>query len=235
MVKIMIDAGHDINTPGKRALDGSMKEFEFNSMAAHYVVQELGKYENVEISFSHNFLDGIDQSLKERVNAANQQNVDVFLSIHANAGPTSAHGIETYIHNNAPQRTLTLAKLVHENTIRTTSMNDRGVRRADFQVLRETKMEAVLIECGFMTNTSDLAKLKDDGYRRKVGVGIVNGLAQFYGLKLKPVAAPAPQPTPTAPSNTIYRVQVGAFSNRENADRLAAELKAKGYSAVITQ
>lgn len=235
MVKIMLDAGHDINTPGKRALDGSMREFEFNRDTAVKTADMLLAYENVEIIFSHNFLDGIDQSLDYRVGLANQLNVDVVLSIHANAGVTSARGIETYVHLNAPAQTARLGDIIHTELARVTKEEtlNRGLKRADFQILRDTKMDAVLVECGFMTNAQDLAWLKSEAYRKDVATGLTNGLAIFFGLKKKVVAPPAP-PAPAA-SNTIYRVQVGAFSVKENADRLAEELKAKGYSAIVTQ
>ncbi|MDR7078818.1 hypothetical protein J2Y03_003875 [Neobacillus niacini] len=195
MVKIMLDPGHDINTPGKRTLDGSMREFEFNKATALHVVNLLSNYHDVEAVLSHDLYDGIDTSLTARANLANQLRVDCVVSIHANAGASSARGIETYIHTNAPDRTYNLARMVHDQTIIATGMVNRGVKRADFAILRETNMDALLIECGFMTNSDDLVLLKSDDYRIKCARGIVNGLVQFYGLNKK--AAPVTSLSPS--------------------------------------
>ena len=187
MVKIMLDPGHDINTPGKRAPDGSMREFEFNKATALHVADILTQYNGVEVFFSHDLNDAIDTSLDARAALANRLQVNCLISIHANAGASSARGIETYIYLNTPTSTDNLARMIHDHTINITGMNNRGVKRADFAILRETNMDALLMECGFMTNNEDLALLKSDEYRRRCAQGIVNGLAQFYGLtKLKP-------------------------------------------------
>ncbi|MFS0775448.1 N-acetylmuramoyl-L-alanine amidase [Neobacillus sp. 3P2-tot-E-2] len=194
MVKIMLDPGHDINTPGKRAPDGSMREFEFNKATALHVVDILSQYNGVEVYYSHELNDGIDTSLDSRAALANRLQVNCLVSIHANAGAASARGIETYIYLNTPTSTDNLARMIHDHTITITGMNNRGVKRADFAILRESNMDALLIECGFMTNNEDLALLKSDEYRRRCAQGIVNGLVQFYGLTKK--AAPAQTPTP---------------------------------------
>jgi N-acetylmuramoyl-L-alanine amidase len=57
-------------------------------------------------------------------------------------------------------------------------------------------------------------------------------LVQHYGLKKKVTVQPNPVSTPT---NELYRVQVGAFSVKNNADKLAAELKSKGYSVIVVE
>jgi N-acetylmuramoyl-L-alanine amidase len=214
MVKIMLDGGHDINTPGKRALDGSMREFEFNRAVTEKVYWELETYEGVEPYLSHDLHDGIDQTLQQRTDLANKLNVDCFVSIHANAGAITARGIETFIYPKADVKTRQLANAIHSGLIDSTKMINRGVKTADFHVLRETKMAAVLAECGFMTNNEDLAFLKSDNYRTKCAEGIVSGLVQYYGLKKKASAQPAPAPIVQQAGssvnglNIIYRVHV---------------------------
>lgn len=195
MVKIMLDPGHDSNTPGKRAIDGSMREFEFNKATAIHTANLLTQYNGVEVFFSHDLNDGIDTSLNARADLANRLQVNCLVSIHANAGAASARGIETYIYLNTPTSTYNLARMIHDHTINITGMPNRGVKRADFAILRETNMDALLIECGFMTNNEDLALLKSDEYRRKCAQGIVNGLVQFYGLTKKPEPAGPPGPS----------------------------------------
>ena len=200
----MLDPGHDINTPGKRAIDGSMREFEFNKATALHVANFLSDYHDVETVLSHDLNDGVDTGLTARANLANQLRVDCVVSIHANAGASSARGIETYIHLNAPISTYNLARAIHDHTIIITGMVNRGVKRADFAILRETNMDSVLIECGFMTNADDLALLKSDEYRRKCAQGIVNGLVQFFSLNKK--AEPDQTSTSTRTNITICLV-----------------------------
>lgn len=232
MVKIMIDGGHDENTAGKRSLDGSLREFQFNKPVTELVYWMLEEYENVQPFLSHNLHDGIDQSLKERTDLANELKVDCFISIHANAGNTSARGIETYIHPNADSETYVLARAIHDNTVILTKQNNRGVKRSDFHVLRETKMKAVLIECGFMTNVDDLHLLKSDGYRHLCAEGIVRGLVAYYGLKKK-VIKPPETTKPVSDSDTFYRVVAGSFNSRILADMQAEALKKAGFTSFV--
>jgi len=194
-MRIVIDAGHGPETPGKRSPDGSLREYQFNSAVARYVADELlHGYEGVEILMTHS--DARDVPLKERTDRANAWGADVFVSIHANAageGWSSAQGIETYVYTTRPAAATKLAEAVHRNLIRATGRPDRGVKTANFHVLRETKMPAILVECGFMTNREECELLKSDDYRRKCAAAIVQGIVETYGLKVKksaPVAAP---------------------------------------------
>ena len=225
-MRIVIDPGHDIGTPGKRGT--RLKEFEFNSVVATYLGALLTDYEGVLIKFSHNLYDGIDDSLSKRVKVANDLNAQLYMSIHANAGPSSARGIETYIHPNA-KGTYAVARAIHDHTVNLTKQTNRGVKTADFQVLRETKMDAVLIECGFMTNEQDQDLLLNDNYRRLCAEGIKRGIVQHYNLKMKP----KPQGGQESGKSKLYRVQVGAFSEQANAQELLETVKKKGFDGYI--
>lgn len=233
-MKIMLDAGHGHNTPGKRSPDG-MKEFEFNLAVANHAKALLDGYENTTVYFAHDPSGKIDVPLSTRTDRANQLNVDAFVSIHANAfgngGWNAATGIETFVYKTKPQKAYELAIKIQNNLLRASGLPNRGVKTADFHVLRETHMDSVLAECGFMTNKTDLNKLKSESYRKAAAQAIVDALAAQYGLKKKP--APKPQPKPTVKPGTLYKVQVGAFRDRKNADDLAAELKRKGYPVTI--
>lgn len=237
MLKVALDAGHGYDTPGKRTPDGSMKEYEFNR-ATTYKVKEILKneYEGVEILIT--FRDSHDVPLRQRTDWANAWKANVYVSIHANAagsGWNEANGIETYVYIRKPKEAYELAKVVQEKLVRATRRRDRGVKTADFHVLRETKMTAILCECGFMTNKEEASLLKSDSYRQKVANAIVEGLAAFYKLKKKSAPKPSSKPEkPEGQSDKVYRVQVGAFKDKKNAERLAAELKKKGYPVYIT-
>jgi N-acetylmuramoyl-L-alanine amidase len=237
MLKVALDAGHGYDTPGKRTPDGSMKEYEFNRATAYKVKEILeNEYEGVETLIT--FRDSHDVPLRQRTDWANDWKADVFVSIHANAagrGWSSAEGIETFVYKTRPKEAVQLAAHVQNHLIRETGRKNRGVKAADFHVLRETKMTAILCECGFMTNKEEASLLKSDSYRKKCAEAIVKGLVEHYKLKKKAASKPAPAKPAASNQKEVYRVQVGAFADRKNAERLVAELKKKGYPAFITK
>ena len=190
-MKIMLDAGHGFNTSGKRSPDG-MREYEFNRAAAAYAKDLLETYQNVTVYFAHS--DQTDIPLQTRTNSANSLGVDIYVSIHANAfgtGFNDAGGIETYILSTRYPVAHQLAQKIQRQLILQTGLRDRGVKTADFHVLRETNMDAVLIECGFMTNPDEIKLLRSETYRRTVAAAIVNAIAQQFGLVKKPNAQPS--------------------------------------------
>jgi N-acetylmuramoyl-L-alanine amidase len=196
-MRIVIDAGHGPQTPGKRSPDGSLREYHFNAPTARYVADELlHGYEGVEILMTHD--DSRDVPLKERTDRANAWKADLFVSIHANAygdgGWSSAQGIETFVYETRPAAAVALANAVQRQLVKATGRPDRGVKSANFHVLRETKMTAILVECGFMTHRQEAELLKSDSYRRKCAEAIVAGIVETYGLRRKstPETAPAP-------------------------------------------
>lgn len=190
MLKISIAAGHAGFgiTPGKRTPDDSMYEWDFNSAVVRYLIEDLANYENVATLRIDDPTGKRDIPLKERSNRANDWGANVHIDIHANAYGSNwndACGIETYVwvrNNKEPKE---LANKVQANLISGTGRKNRGVKEADFQMLRETKMPAILVECGFMTNKEEATLLKSDNYRRIVAGAILNALVAQYGLKKK--------------------------------------------------
>jgi N-acetylmuramoyl-L-alanine amidase len=228
-MKIMLDAGHGYNTPGKRSPDG-MREYEFTRAVALYARSLFQNYQNTTVYFAHS--DDRDVPLQERTNKANSLNVDVFVSIHANAfgsgGWTSPSGIETYVYTSRPPIATQLAQKIQRNLIAETGLPDRGVKTANFHVLRETRMDAVLIECGFMTSQNDIKLLRSEAYRRTVAEAIVNAVASQFNLNRKS--------NPSPPNSSgLYKVQVGAFKEKKNADDLGAKLRRDGYTPYVYQ
>lgn len=185
-MKIVIDAGHGPETAGKRSPDGLLREYMFNSVTARYVIDLLQQYEGAETLAT--FEDSRDVPLKERTDKANAWRADLFISIHANAMGGdwgTANGIETFRYLYTDPVTDRVAETIHSYMIVSTGRFDRGLKRADFHVIRETHMPAVLIECGFMDNHDECALLCSDEYRRTCANAIVNALVELGGLKPK--------------------------------------------------
>lgn len=229
-MKIMIDAGHGYETAGKRTVDG-MKEYEFNRGVANEMKKLFTDYEHVTVLFSHS--DQHDVPLVSRTTKANQEKVDLFISIHANAHGdgsswTSTAGIETFVYETKPKSAYELAKIVQRSLIAHTARIDRGVKLANFHVLKATKMTAILCECGFMTNKQEAHLLRTGEYRHICAKAIVEGIATYYQLEKKESTEPS------ASTKELFKVQVGAFKQKENAQTLAADLQHQGYKAFIT-
>ena len=175
-MKIILDAGHGPNTAGKRTPDGKMKEYEFNSTVTRLIKKELDSF-GIIVIFSHS--DEKDVPLRERTSLANKLKVQAFISIHANAYGSNwndASGIETFTYTKPSADSVILAKHIQESLCNAVERKDRGVKKKDLAVLRDTNMPAVLVECGFMTNQEEARLLQTDDYRLKCATGIATGI-----------------------------------------------------------
>lgn len=228
MVKIYLDPGHGGSDPG--AVGNGLKEKDLTLKIARKIRDLLKNYENVSVRMSRDSDKFI--SLTARANDANKWGADYFVSIHINAG--GGTGFESFIYNGTVSKaTVANQNIVHPEIVKDTGFKDRGRKRANFAVLRQTKMPAILTENGFIDNAADAKKLKSDSFLDKIAQGHVDGLVKALGLKKKKSATKTTSNTKT--SGKLYKVQVGAFADKKNAEKLAAELKKKGYSTYITQ
>lgn len=186
-ILIAIDDGHGMETAGKRTpafSDGRvMKENEFNRAVADYLAKALERNGFAVLMVAPG---NEDVCLNTRVLQANNKNAAAYISIHANAYGTTwneANGLETWIYEKVmpDSATYRFAKTIHDELIRETGLKNRGMKRsADFCVLRSTRMHAVLVECGFMTNKNEATLLMDEGYRKKCAEAICRGVCIFY-------------------------------------------------------
>lgn len=227
MLKITHDAGHALVTAGKESPDGC-KEWQVTNEIVKLVMRELSNYEGVEQKRIDDLTGNTDIALNRRCELVNGWGSDVHIDYHLNAygtGWNTAGGTETYIYMTKPKEAMALAERIQTNLVKELGFRNRGVKAANFQMLRETKMTAILIEFAFMTNKNEALKMRTAEYQKKAAKAMVDGLAAEYGLKRKPEITPS--------TNMLYRVQVGAFLDINNAKDLVEELKAKGYPAML--
>ena len=123
-----------------------------------------------------------DESLAKRVEIANNSNADAFVSIHQNSFTSqTASGVETYYCNDGSSR-VNMSKKLAESTVNklaaNTSFKNRGPKTANFVVIKNTKMPAILVECGFISNPSEAASLANDIIQRKIALSIAEGIAE---------------------------------------------------------
>jgi N-acetylmuramoyl-L-alanine amidase len=114
--------------------------------------------------------------LSVRSAIANAEHDAIFVSIHYNAARRSgAHGIETYSENN---RGAVLAARIQRDIVTRVSAENRGIRSAEYYVLRNCRLPAVLVECGFLTNPVEAQLALTPEYREKVAEQIAAGIIE---------------------------------------------------------
>lgn len=227
MIKITHAAGHALVTPGKQSPDGH-KEWKVTSEIVKLVMLELENYEGVIQKRIDDPTGKSDIPLKKRCELINGWGANVHIDYHLNAygsGWNNAGGTEIYTYTTKPKEAAALAEKIQTNLVKELGFRNRGIKAADFQMVRETKMTAILIEFAFMTNQNEAMKMRTAEYQKKAAKAVVDGLVAQYGLKKKPAVS--------STVDVVYRIQVGAFSDIDNAKSLVEELKAKGYPAII--
>ncbi len=182
---IAIDDGHGMETAGKRTpkfSDGSiMHENEFNSRVAQLLAVHLIRcgYDVIMVAPSDK-----DIPLKVRTDTANKAKADLYISIHTNAMTGywgAARGIETFHYTKASENSKRAARIIHKHLLTGARLADRGVKAADFHVLRETIMPAVLVECGFMDNIEEAQLLITEEYRVECALELAKGICEYLG------------------------------------------------------
>lgn len=200
MATFIIDAGHGVNTPGKRCYKSfdphETREYELNSRVANYVVDFLDKYGHIAVRVD-DIMGNRDIPVSERARKANTYNAKAYISIHHDADPDkidddgvndSARGITVYHYptNEDAERAKRMYELLIEETgLRGNRISPiRGTK--DLCVIRETKMPALVIENGFMDNKDDVAIILTDLHARRTAKAIVRWCLEqvgetFYG------------------------------------------------------
>jgi N-acetylmuramoyl-L-alanine amidase len=226
LTKIFLDAGHGGSDPG--ATGNGLQEKDINLDICKRIEAGLKDYQNVTVIPARTT--DIFVSLQDRTDKANAEKADVFLSIHINSGAATARGFESHIYTNVNAATKAYQNVMHEEVYKAaySGLIDRGKKQSNFHVLRESNMIAILTENLFISNSADAALLANADFRQKIAQGHINGLEKYLGLQK---GQPPPADTPI--NQKLYRVQLGAFEDRKNADDLAADLKKQGYRPIV--
>lgn len=182
-MKICIDPGHGGLDPGAVG-PGGTKEKDVTLAVAKRVASRLASACEVKLTRDADKRLGIDENadLAARVAVAEHHLADAFISIHCNAGPASARGVETYAYKPGGKGEQ-LAKAVQDELVKATGLVNRGVKFANYYVIRKTSMPAVLIELGFISNSTEERLLVSAEFQDKVAQAIAQGVAAVFGLK----------------------------------------------------
>ncbi|WP_037352251.1 N-acetylmuramoyl-L-alanine amidase [Selenomonas sp. FC4001] len=121
------------------------------------------------------------QELQARCNVGNRDpRAALFVSIHCNAfSNPAANGMETY-YCAGSQKGYEAANFINEELAKAGGLFNRGVKTANYYVLRHTSMPATLLELGFVTNYREEKLLRSDAYQTKLANAIVRGIARYF-------------------------------------------------------
>lgn len=219
MARLCFDYGHGGEDSG--ACYNGRKESNDVLSIGRAVAEEVSRY---GVTVDETRTSDATVSLNDRSAFENRNIYDYFISFHRNAyEPEKARGVETYTYLNPGAKSKSLAQRIQTSLV-VLGFVDRGVKEANYHVLRETEAPAVLIEIGFIDNTGD-NNLFDSKKNEIIKVLAKAILAQVGINYIEPTAIPQPE----VKGKTLYRVIVGAYSAKENADAQLAKAKSAGF------
>lgn len=241
--KIILDAGHGGDDPG--AVYQGRQEKNDNlklAMAVGRILEQNG----IEVVYTRD--SDIYQTPFQKADIANQSGGDFFISFHRNSSPMNNQysGIETLIYDKSGIK-YQMAENI-DGAVSELGYQDLGVKaRPGLVVLRRTQMPALLIETGFINNDED--NVLFDQQFNQIATAIASAILgtldmaivtnplqpdQLSSTNSPEISSPdTPRPSAQEEPELFYRVQVGAYRSRENADTLLYELNDKGYPAFI--
>lgn len=174
---VIIDPGHGGRQSGAVSVTGAYEK-EFNLAVGLKVQALLQKHAEIQTVITRQ--DDTELSLQQRVDIAQLNQADIFVSIHGNKFTTPVpNGIETLY---SRKESKDLADILHKHVLPITGFKDRGVKTASLHVTRETTMPAVLLELGFLSNPADEAIMLTEEYQNKCAEAIVDGIVEYLGL-----------------------------------------------------
>lgn len=235
---LILDSGHNEYVSGKEAPDKSLREWIFNNDIQH-LLKKRAEDHGIYVYLTNPSPAGKDEiGLSKRCELANHFYISknkpksLFVSLHANAygtGFNEARGTETFIASNASANSKTCAKLVQDEIVKAmksidANSKDRGVKVEDFTVIKKTAMPSILCEYAFYSNKEDLKILVNN--KSELVEATIRGICKYFGISYKPLEK---KPLKVPVSDIMYRVCVGSYSNKSNADAILKEAKEKGF------
>ena len=220
-MKVFIGVGHGGSDPG--AVANNTKEKDLNLSIAKACRDELVRH-GVEVKMSR--AKDENDPLSEEIRECNSFAPDLAVDIHNNAG--GGDGAEAFYHYGGG-KSKTLAENILSEVVKA-GQNSRGAKirknsqgKDYYGFIREVAAPAVIVECAFVDNASDLKILATEGDRQKIGQAVGYGILKTLGIEIQSEAS------------IIYRVQVGAYSIKANAEAMQKKLKEAGFNAYITK
>lgn len=181
-ITVIVDAGHGGSDPGKVA--GKIKEKDINLEIAKKVQTELLNlgYEVIMTREDDTMPKNKQDEMYKRKTTANSSGGDIFISIHQNSSSNyGAKGFQIYyFHKSEESERLAydIFNKIKENVNPSTKFEP--IENTDYYVLRQTKMPAVLVECGFLTNEGDRWLMQTEEFQNKMAFSIAQGVQTYF-------------------------------------------------------
>lgn len=226
--KVFIGVGHGGSDPG--ACANGLKEANLNLAISLACQDELARHGVlVKMSRKKDEKDPLSEEIRE----CNAFNPDLAVEIHNNAG--GGDGCEVY-HSINGGTGKTLAKNILAEVVKI-GQNSRGAKTRKgssggdyYGWIRNTKAPAVIVECAFVDNKTDIKIIDTKDEQIAFGVAIARGVLKTLGVAYKEPEKEAPV---EKEDGKLYRVQVGAYSKKSGAEEMQKKLKAAGFDAII--
>lgn len=171
--KIVLDAGHGGHDPGATGVSNKFEKGFTLSLTSkvHKLLEKEPLIKSYMTRSDDTFI-----SLEERAKQANELEANLFISIHGNTYESGQiRGTETYY---SRPESYPFAELIHRHLLEATGLPDRKVKKVPFKVIRETKMPAVLLEVGYLSNKQDEAQMLQDDFQNRVAASIVKAIKE---------------------------------------------------------
>lgn len=222
MSRLCFDYGHGGEDPG--ATYNGRREADDVLSLGKEVAEEVRRH---GVTVDETRTSDITVSLNDRSYYENGNAYDYFISFHRNAyEPEKAKGVETYTYLNPGEKSRELAESIQASLV-ILGFVDRGVKEANYHVLRETKSPAVLIEIGFIDNSEDNNLF--DEKRNEIIKAIAKAILYELGIDYVEASTEIEEIT----DQTHYRVMAGSYTIKENAENQVQKLKEAGFDATI--
>lgn len=214
MPKVFLSAGHGGSDPG--AVGNNLYEETINLNALLACQTELMRHGvTVVCSRTTDENDPVQEEVKE----ANASNADIAVSFHANAG--GGDGFEAFYYSTS-EKGKKLAGLC-EKYVKGLGQNSRGLKSGNhLYFIRKTTMTSVLVESFFVDNATDKVIGDTIEEQKAFGVAYAKAILEYFGITYK-----------ESKPKTLYRVQVGAYGEKKNAEVMKAKLKNEGFEAIV--
>lgn len=230
-VIVVIDPGHGGSDPGHLSHNKALKPEKDLNLS---ISLKFGKYIeenliNVEVHYTRKT--DVYPSLDERVEMANNLNADYFISVHCNGSAKgSVYGTESHVHNWGSKKAVRLASEFEDQFENRAKRRSRGVKTGEdrghsVQVLKYTKMTSVLVECGFVTNTSEANYLNSVYGQEIIASALYRGFRDFVKREHKDINFINTEKELTQ-SGEVYKIQI--MSSIDPVDTDIAEFKKLG-------
>lgn len=219
--RVFIGVGHGGSDPGAV---GFVREANVNLVIALELKRLL---ESVGVIVGSSRTKDENDPLSEEIKEANAFKPDLAIDVHNNAG--GGDGFEVYVQTGVHAKQSKAAGQLLERYVKAMGQNSRGVKtklndagKDYFGFLRQVNYPAVIVEGFFVDNKKDAADFDTLAQQKKLAAAYAAAIIEHLGVDTKKPA-----------TGELYKVQVGAFANKAGADKLAAELQAKGYKPFV--